>query len=320
MENGYIDLIIVVVISILIAFFFIKMMFSNMFQLFKSIIVRMSLLSLVFVTSFAFIYICILILDLKTAKISNHAITEDILSIKGLELELYKENPFLAIADLFYYSATTFFHLDGNNIYITGFGKIIHVIEGFLGIILPIFFILTFVLDYKQKEKDADKILKIYLNRNWNILSVSERDYDLKEYVHIELIGPNNELELIFVKLTRDVEELIRKFSFKWDFTDLSQLPYFAKFLEKELNKNGKYELGNEALILYINGAKSLTDEYYRKYKLFLDKLINENTVLVSYESYKLLQMAKESIDKKIEISKLDELKLNLVDGVNEDV
>ncbi|MEK3701940.1 hypothetical protein NYE33_33585 [Paenibacillus sp. FSL R10-2199] len=169
--------------------------------------------------------------------------------------------------ELFLYSVSVFFHTPFY-FEIVGPGQIIVIIESMLGYILPL---LIMILTYKKNsnsKREQLEVLKIYLNRGWNVFRV--RDGVIKGIEVVEIVSSEySNTEMLYVSKSQLLDDLVRSFTIQWGkIESLNVLPYFARHLESLLSQE-EYKLSSRASNFFYKKEK-VNDDYYIKYYEFL--------------------------------------------------
>ncbi|OME19934.1 hypothetical protein [Paenibacillus odorifer] len=218
---------------------------------------------------FSAFYLMVAVSDMQAISSGKYTqITIDMLSSFDVTKNVHYEGDFkFFLFDLFLYSVSVFFHTPFH-FQIIGPGQVIVILESILGYILPLVVILLTYKKDKNSQKEQIEVLRIYLNRGWNIYRV--RDGVIKGIKVVEIVSSDYlDNEMLYVSKSIILDELIEGFTVKWGkATSLNVLPYYARYLEQFL-VNENYELSFNATHFFHSKYK-MDDQYKSQFYSFL--------------------------------------------------
>lgn len=234
-------------------------------KLFSKLILWTFFSSLAFIVVFGFFFFMMFVADLNTAiesKIDGQRVLTNFEHFEGLIFDA--DNPGNTYFQLFFLSATSYLGL-GYSVSLVGPIQIAIIIERFLGLALPLMFVVLIFQHHTKIRRDGQDTLFIYLNRGWQILRVKQsKTLKLQE---VELVSPNADrmTELLFVSKNPDVDDAIKHFKIKWKNADIAMVPFFMKLLSDELRGKDN-ELAFKALEFSLIWDKIDVEQYSTLY------------------------------------------------------
>ncbi|SEL31592.1 hypothetical protein [Paenibacillus sp. OK003] len=263
---------IVAIVPTLIVFLFvtyavIKTIFKDSYTIFRKIIIRYSIISILICFLFSAIYAFILTFEVAQAlELKNSSLT----NVTGFKLKGDSFPEFLL--RIFIFSASTFFQLP-SSISFEGLAQIIVIVQRFLGVTAPLLTVGLTLFD-EQRKKSGNLILYTFLNRGWNILRIRD-GYAGGKYKTLELIGADLTIKPIFINDERSVKEELKYFMVDWSTINKDVLPFFLKVVDEPLLDKG--HLWSEATVLFQKrDINSL--EFCEEYIILLEEIDNQFT------------------------------------------
>lgn len=177
----------------------------------------------------------------------------------------YKQMDFKNIWKYIKLSVDIFFNINAYSDF-RGIGAILLILEKATAMLLFVFVGIISIVTQLDANRDKRNIIEIYLNRNWNILSITKLDIVKKKY-HVILINSEREVKVIQTNSINKIKNFWDDFKFDWDDIDIKSVHLFA-YLLKDRFKNLDYDLSLK-LYLYAR-SKPLSDNELQEYYDFL--------------------------------------------------
>ncbi|MCL9662170.1 hypothetical protein L2089_15860 [Paenibacillus hunanensis] len=250
-----------------------RIMFNLFFREYSLWIIRTIFTACIFmiftIFVFAFGYYFVSILDLLNyIRMSKETTLTQLEIYNSLYLGdyiNYKQMDFKNIWKYIKLSVDIFFNINAYSDF-RGIGAILLILEKATAMLLFVFVGIISIVTQLDANRDKRNIIEIYLNRNWNILSITKLDIVKKKY-HVILINSEREVKVIQTNSINKIKNFWDDFKFDWDDIDIKSVHLFA-YLLKDRFKNLDYDLSLK-LYLYAR-SKPLSDNELQEYYDFL--------------------------------------------------